>query len=141
MTTNLVLVISPILKNIMLFLLRQNITNCSCFIIDKLVYKSSSSNRRNKNKKNRMYKNNASLYNTLLAIYFSYHNSITNEEKEGMDKKYDPNNLFLKNYKYDEWYKKDEENCKLKPEETIVQSVNLRRQKPDDEDLSDMPQR
>ena len=56
-----------------------------------------------------MYKNAANLYNTLLVIYFNYYDIITDEEKKEMDKRYDPSYLFLKNYKYDEWYKKDEE--------------------------------
>ena len=60
-------------------------------------------------------------------------------KKEEMDKKYDHNNLFLKNYKYNEWYKKDEEKSELQPEEAIAERVKLRRQKADDEDLSDMP--
>ena len=58
-----------------------------------------------------MYNNDAVLYSTLLAIYFNdYINNITDEKKEEIDKKYDPSNLFLKGYKYDEWYKKDDEN-------------------------------
>ena len=60
-------------------------------------------------------------------------------KKEEMDKKCDHNNLFLKNYKYNEWYKKDEEKSELQPEEAIAERVKLRRQKADDEDLSDMP--
>ena len=74
-----------------------------------------------------MYKNVVNLYNTLLAIYFNDCNSITDEEKEDIDKKYDPSNLFLKVYKYDEWYKKDEEKSKSQPEETITERVKLRR--------------
>ena len=30
-------------------------------------------------------------------------------KKKEMDKKYDPSNLFLRNHKYNEGYKKDEE--------------------------------
>ena len=48
-------------------------------------------------------------------------------------------NLFLKNYKYDEWYKKDEEKSKSQTGETIAERVKIRRQKADNEDLSDMP--
>ena len=51
-----------------------------------------------------MYKNVVNLYNVLLAIYSNDYNSITDEEKEEIDKKYDPSNLFLKFYIYDEWY-------------------------------------
>ena len=29
-----------------------------------------------------------------------------------MNKKYDPSNLFIKGYKYDKWYKKDEEKAR-----------------------------
>ena len=56
-----------------------------------------------------------------------------------MDKKYDPSNLFINGYKYDKWYKKDEEKRKTKLEETIAERVKLRKQKADDKDLSDMP--
>ena len=56
-----------------------------------------------------------------------------------MDKKYDSSNLFLKGYKYDVLYKKDEEKSKSQREETIAERVKLRLQKLDNEDLSDMP--
>ena len=74
-----------------------------------------------------MYKNVVNLYNVLLAIYFNDCNSITDEEKEEIDKKYDPSNLFLKFYIYDEWYEKDEEKSKSQPEETIAERVKIRR--------------
>ena len=60
-----------------------------------------------------VYKNTAILYNSLL------YNNNTDEKKVEIDKKYDPRNLFLKGYKYDQWYKKDEEKSKSQPEETI----------------------
>ena len=56
-----------------------------------------------------------------------------------MNKKYDPSHLFLKGYKYDKWCKRDEEKSKSQLEETIAERVKLRRQKADNEDLSDMP--
>ena len=56
-----------------------------------------------------------------------------------MDKKYDPRNLFLKGYKYDVLYKKDEEKSKSQPEKTIAGRVKLRRQISDEEDSSDGP--
>ena len=37
-----------------------------------------------------MYKNAANIYNTLLAITFNDSNNIAYEEKEEMNKKYDP---------------------------------------------------
>ena len=86
-----------------------------------------------------MHKNATNLYNKLLAIYFKECSSISNEGKEKVDKKYDPSNLFIKDYKYDKWYKNDEEKSKSQPEETIADKVKLRRQKAYDEDLSDMP--
>ena len=48
-----------------------------------------------------MYKNVINLYNTQLAIYFNASNSIVDEEKEEIDKKYDLSNLFLKGYIHD----------------------------------------
>ena len=50
-----------------------------------------------------VYKNVTNLYNKLLAIYFKEYNSVADEEKEKMDIKYDPSNLFIKGYKYDKW--------------------------------------
>ena len=41
------------------------------------------------------------------------------KKKVEIDQKYDPRNLFLKGYKYDQWYKKGEEKSKSQPEETI----------------------
>ena len=46
-----------------------------------------------------------------------------------MNKKYDSCNLFIKGYKYDGWYKKDEEKSKSQPEETITERVKLMPQK------------
>ena len=59
-------------------------------------------------------------------------------KKQKMDKKYNPNDLLLKNYKYDEWYKKDEEKSISQPEEIIAEWVKLRRQIADNEYLSDL---
>ena len=56
-----------------------------------------------------------------------------------IDNKYDPCKLFLKVYKYDTLYKEDEEKSTLQPEKTIPERVKLRKQKVDDEDLSNMP--
>ena len=61
------------------------------------------------------------------------------ETKEQMNKICYPCNLFLKGYKYDGWYRKDQEKSKSQLEETIAERVKLRRQEADDEDLSDMP--
>ena len=49
-------------------------------------------------KKKSVYKNVVKLFNTLLAIYFNEYNNITDEEKEKMDEKYDPSNLFFKDH-------------------------------------------
>ena len=86
----------------------------------------------------KMFKNAANRYNTLLTIYFNGYNSIMNKKQE-MDKKYDPNNLFLEICKYDVVCKKDEEKSQSKPEKPITERVKLRRQKADDEDLSNIP--
>ena len=66
-------------------------------------------------------------------------NIITDEEKEKIDEKYDPSNIFIKGYKQDKWYKNYEENSNSQPEKTAAERVKLRKQKADDEDLSDMP--
>ena len=83
-----------------------------------------------------MHINVVNLYDTLLAMYFNDCNSITDEEIEEMDKKYDPSNLFLKGYKYDKWDKKlDEETesykdeSKSQPEETVAKTGKLILQK------------
>ena len=87
-----------------------------------------------------MYKNAVNLYKTLLVMYFGDCNNITNDEKEEVYKKCDPNNLFLKIYKYDKWYKNAEEKGKSQPEETKSERVKLRIQKADDKSLFDTPQ-
>ena len=46
-----------------------------------------------------MYKNDVILFNKPLTIYFKDYNSITDEEKEKTDKKYDSSNFFIKGYK------------------------------------------
>ena len=71
-----------------------------------------------------MHKNDANLYNTLLAIYFNEYNNFTDEWKDKINKKYNPSNLSVKGHKYDEWYKKDEEKNNSQPEETIAEIVN-----------------
>ena len=43
-----------------------------------------------------MYKNIATRYKTLLAIYFNDCNNIAADKKVKIDKKYDPSNLFFK---------------------------------------------
>ena len=43
-----------------------------------------------------MYKNIATRYKTLLAIYFNDYNNIAPDKKVKIDKKYDPSNLFFK---------------------------------------------
>ena len=56
-------------------------------------------------------------------MYFGDCNNIKNDEKNEIHKKYDPNNLFLKVYKYDKWYKNAEEKGKSQPEETKSERV------------------
>ena len=51
------------------------------------------------------------------------------KKKKGWIKKYDPSNLFIKGYKYEKLYKKDEEKSKSQPEETIVERVKLKYKK------------
>ena len=55
-----------------------------------------------------------------------------------MDKNYNPSNLFNKGPKYNEWYKKDKEKSRSQPQETIAERIKLRKEKADDEDLSQM---
>ena len=71
------------------------------------------------------------LFNILLSIYFSDYNNTTNEEKEKMSKKYNPNNLLIKGFKFIYSVKEDEEKSKSKPGETIAERVRLRRQRAD----------
>ena len=63
-------------------------------------------------------------------------NIITDEEKEKIDEKYDPSNIFIKGYKQDKWYKNYEENSNSQPEKTAAERVKLRKQKADDEENS-----
>ena len=52
------------------------------------------------------------------------------QKKEEIDKNYDPSNLFLKGFKYDQRYKIHKEESKSLPEETIAERVKLRRKNP-----------
>ena len=88
-----------------------------------------------KTKKKIVYNNVIKLYNILLSIYFNDYNNTTNEEKEKMSEKYNPNNLLIKGYTFIESKKEDEEKSKSQPEETIAKTVKLRRQKSYDKDL------
>ena len=70
--------------------------------------------KKKKIEKKIVYNNTEKLYNTLLTIYFNQYNNIA--DKEHMDKKYDPENLFLQGQRFMESKK---ENNKSQPEETI----------------------
>ena len=54
-----------------------------------------------------MYNTFTRLYN--LKTYFDEYNSITNVEKEVIDKKYDPINLFLRENDYSKWCGKEDD--------------------------------
>ena len=86
-------------------------------------------------KKKKVYKNATNLCNTLLPMYFKEYSSIEDEEKEEIDKNYEPSNLFPKGYQYDKLYIKDKAKSKTPPEETITERVKLRRKKEKDLDL------
>ena len=86
-------------------------------------------------KKKIVYNNAVNLYNTLLTIYFNQYNNITDEEKEKIDEKYNPNNLLIKGYRFIESKKEDEEKYKSQPEETIAEREKLRRQQTYDKEL------
>ena len=90
-------------------------------------------------RKNNVYENVTKLYNTLPAIYFKKYNDIIDSKKEEIDENYDPSNLFLEGFEYDKWHKIYKEETKSQSEGTIAERVKLRRQKADDDDLSDMP--
>ena len=49
-----------------------------------------------KEKKKIAYNNDKKLYSILLNIYCNDYNDMTDEEKEKMDEKYNPNDLFIK---------------------------------------------
>ena len=52
------------------------------------------SNSKKKERKKIVYNNAIKLYNKLVSIYFNDYDNTTNEEKERMGEKYNPNNLF-----------------------------------------------
>ena len=60
----------------------------------------------------------------MLVIYFNDYSNITEKKKEEMDKKYDLSSLFLKGYKHDKWYKKNEGKSESQPEETFLNKWN-----------------
>ena len=82
-----------------------------------------------KTKRKIVYNNVLNLYNKLLSIYFNDYTNITNEKKEVMCERYDPNNFLIKGHRFIESKEKDKEKIKSRPEETIAERVKLRRQK------------
>ena len=92
-----------------------------------------------KARKKIVYNNAIKLYNKLISNYLNDYDTTTDEEKEKMVKKYNPNNLFIKGYRYIESKKEDEEKSKWPPEETIAERLKLRIQNADDKDLSVTP--
>ena len=57
---------------------------------------------------------------------------MTDEEKEKMDEKYNPNDLLIKGQRFIDSNIEDEEKIKSQPEETITERVKLGIQKTDD---------
>ena len=51
-----------------------------------------------------MRNDGARLYDGCMENYFDEYNSIIDAEKEKIDKKYDPANLFTWEYDYSKWY-------------------------------------
>ena len=77
------------------------------------------------------------LYSILLSIYYNDYNDITDEEKEKVGKRYNPNNLLIKGQKFIERKVEGRGKSKSQPEEIIAERVKLRRQKEDFKDLFD----
>ena len=85
-----------------------------------------------KEKKTIAYNNAKKLYSILLSIYYNDYNDMTDEEKEKMDEKYNPNDLLIKGQRFIDSNIEDEEKIKSQPEETITERVKLGIQKTDD---------
>ena len=129
MTTNLVLVNTDMLGNILVFLLRQNMIDCVCFVIGEMITETLFLEQKKQTLKRRlciiMLKNYIIHYYPSILIL---KNNIA--DKEQMDKKYDPENLLLKGQRFTQVKKK--EKSKSLSEESIAVRVKLRRQKADD---------
>ena len=122
--------------------------NLEIFLLEKKKQKKQKQKQKQKNKtktektkikKKIVYNNAINLYNTLLTIFFNQNNHIRYRGKEDIDKKFDPSNLLIADYRFNVLKKKGKEKSKSQPEETIAERVKLRRQEADDEYLSDMP--
>ena len=51
-----------------------------------------------------MYDTTSELYNDFLGIYFDKYNKLPDANRNKIEPKYDPNNLFLGAYNYDKWF-------------------------------------
>ena len=49
------------------------------------------------------------LHNDLLEIYFDEYNDLTVAKRKNLNSKYDPVNLFLETYYYENWFENEEE--------------------------------
>ena len=55
-----------------------------------------------------MYDNASKLYNEYLEIYFDEYKALSDAQKRKLGNKYDPINLFLETYNYDNWFENEE---------------------------------
>ena len=66
-----------------------------------------------------MYYTTSKLYNELLGIYVDECYGLSDAERSKMNPKYDPTNLTLKDYNYDEWYTGESDYSKVKEDERL----------------------
>ena len=64
--------------------------------------------QKEKKKKKNVYDAASESYNELLETYFDEYNELSDAKRKNIELKYDPNNLFLKTYNYDLWFKNEE---------------------------------
>ena len=55
-----------------------------------------------------MYDTASELYNGFLWIYFDEYNELPDTKRNKMEPKYNPDNLLLETYNYDDWFENEE---------------------------------
>ena len=55
-----------------------------------------------------MYNNASELCKSYLGVYFDQCKTLSDARKRELGKKYDPINLFLETYNYDNWFENEE---------------------------------
>ena len=64
-----------------------------------------------------MYDKSSELYNDWIVIYFDKSNDLSVTTRKKVNPEYNPDNLRLDSYEYENWYEEDSDDSKIKNEE------------------------